>query len=296
MPKFPFRQVDAFTDRPLAGNACAVVLDASVLSEDQMLAVAREMNLAETAFVITASELHFVVRYFTPAREIPLAGHPTIATAYALADLGLIPLQGKDVSVTFELRVGSIQVDLEVEGDALRHVHMLQTEPAFLRTYEPSAVLPVFGLTEADLLPNVPIQTVSTGTPQLMVPLRGLDSLRRARMDVDAYKALLSSADFFSPHLFCTCGATREGQTFARHFDAPPDLPEDPFTGSATGGMAAYLWCYGLIERPTFTAEQGHWMERPGEAHVEVIGPPDNISAVRVGGAGVIILRGELFL
>ena len=90
--------------------------------------------------------------------------------------------------------------------------------------------------------------------------------------------------------------STSQGQTFARHFGTPPDLMEDPFTGSATGGMAAYLWHYGLLEKPRFIAEQGHWMKRPGQASVEIIGPPDDIQTVKVGGPAVTVIRGELLL
>ena len=113
-------------------------------------------------------------------------------------------------------------------------------------------------------------------------------------MDQAGYGLLRQRARFFSPHLFCLGGVTPQGQTFARHFGTPPDTMEDPFTGSATGGMAAYLWHYSLLDRPTFVAEQGHWMGRPGQASVEVIGPPDDIEAVKVGGAAVTVLRGEL--
>jgi trans-2,3-dihydro-3-hydroxyanthranilate isomerase len=153
--------------------------------------------------------------------------------------------------------------------------------------------MPVFGLEPDDLLPDAPVQTVSTGTPQLMVPLRAHDALRRARVDVEKYARLREQSDFFSPHLFCLRGVDN-GSTFARHFGVPPDTPEDPFTGSATGGMAAYLWHHGLISKPTFLADQGHWMGRPGQAHVEVVGPPEDIQTVKVGGSAVTVLRGEL--
>jgi trans-2,3-dihydro-3-hydroxyanthranilate isomerase len=129
-----------------------------------------------------------------------------------------------------------------------------------------------------------------------MIPLRDHQALRRARMDAAAYNRLRAAGDFFSPHLFCLGGATPAGQTFARHFGVPPDTLEDPFTGSATGGMAAYLWHYGLIQGPRFVAEQGHWMHRPGQANVEVVGPPDAIETVKVGGGAVTVLRGELLL
>jgi trans-2,3-dihydro-3-hydroxyanthranilate isomerase len=157
-------------------------------------------------------------------------------------------------------------------------------------------VLPLFGLTADDALPHAPIQTVSTGTPQLMIAVRGLDELRRVQMDISAYAAYRQQSDFFSPHLFCLGGVTPAGDTFARHFGVPPDTMEDPFTGSATGGMAAYLWRYGLIDKATFVAEQGHWMDRPGQAMVEVVGPRDDIEAVKVGGAAVTVIRGEIHI
>jgi trans-2,3-dihydro-3-hydroxyanthranilate isomerase len=128
------------------------------------------------------------------------------------------------------------------------------------------------------------------------VPVRDLEALRWAQLDIPAYDKFRAAADFFSPHLFCLKGATPAGQTFARHFGTPPDLMEDPFTGSATGGMAAYLWHYGLIEQPTFVAEQGHWLNRPGQATVEVIGARSDIETVKVGGPAVTIVRGELSL
>jgi trans-2,3-dihydro-3-hydroxyanthranilate isomerase len=259
-----------------------------------MLAIAREMNLSETAFVRRSQVADFGVRYFTPAEEIPLAGHPTIATTFALVDSGRLKLAGERTAITLELQVGPIPVEIFAPGGKIQHITMTQKKPQFLRTYQAAEVLPVFGLDAADALPGVPIQTVSTGTPQIMIPLRDHDSLRRASLEVVAYTALRQRADFFSPHLFCLGGITPQGKTFARHFGVPPDTLEDPFTGSATGGMAAYLWRYGLIDSPTFIAEQGHWLSRPGQGAVEIIGPRQDIQAVRVGGAAVAVLRGEL--
>jgi len=115
-------------------------------------------------------------------------------------------------------------------------------------------------------------------------------------MNLTAYKEYHTGSDFFSPHLFCLEGVTAEARTFARHPGVPPDTTEDPFTGSATGGMAAYLWHYGLIDPPCFIAEQGHWMDRPGQARVEVIGPRADIETVKVGGKAVTIMTGELII
>ena len=294
MSKFLLLQVDAFTDVPLGGNPCAVVFDADPLDDATRLAIAREMNLSETAFVVRSDVADFGARYFTPAEEIPLAGHPTIATVFALAELGRLPLRGDVTTITLELKVGPIQVDVEAVNGKVARVVMTQLAPHFLATYVPEMVLPVFGLSAEDALPGVPLQTVSTGTPQLMIPVKNLDVLRRIQLDIPAYTALRGGGDFFSTHLFCLEGATAAGDTFARHFVVPPDLVEDPFTGSATGGMAAYLWHYGLITAPSFTAEQGHWMGRPGQASVEVLGPAAAITGVRVGGGAVTVLRGEL--
>lgn len=296
MPSYPMMQVDAFTDRPLGGNPCAVLFDTEDLDETTMLAIAREMNLSETAFVRTTSTpaADFSVRYFTPAEEIPLAGHPTLATAYALVTSGRFRPAGDLTRLTLELKVGPIPVDIYASHGRITRIIMEQKKPQFLRTYTSEEVLPAFGLHPEDALPGASLQTVSTGTPQLMIPLRDLEALRRARVDVPAYTALRAAGDFFSPHLFCLQGLTPAGQTFARHFGMPPDTPEDPFTGSATGGMAAYLWRYGLIDRPTFSAEQGHWMLRPGLGFAEVLGPPDDIQGVRVGGSAVGVLQGTL--
>ncbi|MEO8030146.1 MAG: PhzF family phenazine biosynthesis protein [Gemmatimonadota bacterium] len=296
MPSYPVVWVDAFTDRPLAGNPCAVVFDADDLDPATMQAIAGEMHLAETAFVRRSTIADVAARYFTPAEEIPLAGHPTVATIYALVEAGRLALTGELTTISLELKEGPIPVEITAVGGKVTRVTMSQRKPKFLSTHQAEVVLPIFGLEPDAVLPGATIQTVSTGTPQLMVPVRSLERLREAHMDVPAYRAYRDRSDFFSPHLFCLEGVTAAGRTFARQFGAPPDLPEDPFTGSATGAMAAYCWHHGLIAQPVFRAEQGHWMGRPGIAEVEVVGPRDDIVTVKVGGAAVTILRGTLTL
>lgn len=296
MPRYPFVQVDSFTQTPLAGNPCAVIFDADDLDDGRMLAVAREMNLSETAFVMRSAKADFKARYFTPAEEIPLAGHPTIAVVHALLESGRIDPNASESNLALELEVGVIRVDIQPRAAGPPLIVMSQPRPQFLAEYSAREVMPVFGLAADDGLEGVPIQTVSTGTPQIMIPVRGLESLHRAGMDIPAYKTLKARSDFFSPHLFCLQGATGEGRTFARHFGVPPDTAEDPFTGSATGGMAAFLWRHGLIDEPLFIAEQGHWMGRPGEAQVEVVGGREDIRSVRVGGYAVTVVRGDLAL
>jgi trans-2,3-dihydro-3-hydroxyanthranilate isomerase len=296
MPTLPFMQVDAFTKNALGGNPCAILLDTEDLDSKTMLAIAKEMNLSETAFVRRSARADFGMRFFTPAEEIPLAGHPTIATTFALVHSGRLPLVSDHTTISVELQAGIIEVEIFSRDGKVDKIVMSQKKPVFLSELEASDVMPVFGLQEEDVLPGAPIQIVSTGTPQLMIPLHQLDALKRIQVDVNAYLRLRQDAGFFSPHLFCLQGITAEGDVFARHFGVPPDTPEDPFTGSATGGMGAYLWHYGLIDRPVFTAEQGHWMGRPGVAQVEVVGPPEDIETVRVGGSAVLVLEGKFYL
>ncbi len=291
----PYLQVDAFTTKTYGGNPCAVVFDADDLSVAAMQAIAREMNLSETAFVLRSEVADLRARYFTPAEEIPLAGHPTISTIYAMIETRRLVPAAPKTTLRLQLEAGVIDVDVLSDGE-WPLITMSQITPKFLRRYVASDVMPSFGLSVSDQLSGAEIVTVSTGTPQLMVPLNSPEALKRAQLNIPAYEKLRKTGDFFSAHLFVIQGATDRGQTFARHFGAPPDSFEDPFTGSATGGMAAYLWRFGLIDSPKFIAEQGHWMNRPGEAFVEVIGERDAIETVKVGGYAVKVMSGELIV
>ncbi|MFN8530960.1 MAG: PhzF family phenazine biosynthesis protein [Anaerolineae bacterium] len=285
--------IDAFTETPLTGNPCLVVLNADGLAPEAMQAIARETNLSETAFILSSEKAQFRARYFTPAEEIPLAGHPTLAVSRALLDSGR--LSANETSYSLQLEAGIVQVELDHLPTGTRFT-MAQKSPIFSHIYAADVIAPIFNLSPDDLLPNVPIQTVSTGTPQLMIPVRNLEILRRVQMNISLYKAVREVSDFFSPHVFCLQGLSADAATFARHFGTPPDTHEDSFTGSATGGMAAYLWRHGLIDKPRFIAEQGHWMQRPGRAYVEVVGSREAIETVKVGGFAVRIMDGELRL
>jgi len=294
MPSLPLLLVDAFTEQPFAGNACAVVLDAGGLSRELMQRIAREMNQSETAFVLGGSGTRFDVRYYTPGEEIPLAGHPTIATTAALADAGRLVPTGPRTEVTFALRDGPISIGYERRPAGPPRVVMTQRRPEFLQTLDRAAVAPVVGLKASDLLTDAPVQVVSTGTPQLMIPVANPDALRRARLDVPEYVALRAREKFFSVHLFVLEGATPHGRTFARHFGVPPDHTEDPVTGSATGGMGAYLFHHRLLRERDFLAEQGHWMGRPGAVEVRLEGTPDDVRSVSIAGPAVVVARGTL--
>ena len=140
MPTYPFMQIDAFTDCALEGNPCAVVFESDDLSAATMQAIAREMNLSETAFVRRSRIADFGVRYFTPAEEIPLAGHPTIATTFALIETGRLSLRGEYTAITLELQVGAIPVEIFARAGKTQRIVMSQKPPQFLAKYEAAQV------------------------------------------------------------------------------------------------------------------------------------------------------------
>lgn len=291
--KYGFSQVDAFTQKRFSGNPCAVILDADDLSDAEMLSITREMNLSETSFVLKPTKSDFKFRYFTPSEEIPLAGHPTIATVHRLIELGRIP---KDADkITIELKAGLIEVYLNRVTEGIL-IGMRQLAPKFLKQYSAEEIMPLFGLTADDLLPNTPIQTVSTGTPMLMIPLKSKECLETVRFDAAGFSRLRQNSNFFSAHLFSLGGFSSQGHTAARHFCPPPDVMEDPFTGSATGAMGCYLWNYNLLRVPEFVAEQGHNLSRPGHATVRVLATSKDIEGVEVSGFAVTTLVGELLV
>ena len=168
---------------------------------------------------------------------------------------------------------------------------MTQLKPVFGRAYDPAAIAALYGLGAEDVV-GAP-RTVSTGSPFCVTRLASMSAIRRARLDADALAGFkeATDADFMEPFL-CVTEGIDTGDSFARLLLPPPFPPEDPFTGSATGCMAAYLFSQGWIGR-RFIAEQGHGLGRPGRAEVEVLGPPDDIEAVKVGGAGVVAMWGE---
>jgi trans-2,3-dihydro-3-hydroxyanthranilate isomerase len=293
-----FYQVDAFTENPYEGNPCAVFPEAGELSEAQMLKIAREMNLSESAFLFSSEKADIKARYFTPMGEIPLAGHPTIASVFVMLEEGIVELPGggEALTLTMELQAGTIGVNV-VDRGGRRWITMRQLPPRFGRSYSAAQVAPALGLKLSDFVPGAEPQTVSTGTPQLMVALKDEDALRRARIVLDEYNALKARGDFFSPHLFVVYNQEGTISTSARHFGGVSVSDEDPFTGSATGGMAAYLYKKELIPGTELTALQGASVHRPGIAAVTVIPDdtaPEGIAAVEVTGTAALLLTGEL--
>ena len=293
---YEFDWVDAFTDTPFGGNGCAVVHEAGDIDDATCMAFVRETGLVECTFLESSDAADMRVRYFLAAREIPFAGHPTVATVASLVSRGLAPAEGR---LVLETGAGPVTVEVTSAPGKPPMVTMTQNRPSFGSAVSAADVAAVMGLDPDDIV-GTP-QIVSTGLPFCVTVLRDHAALRRARLDGDALERFRVAhahpdADVMEPFLVTLSGATGTGDTFSRLLLAPPMPAEDPFTGSATGCMAAYLWRHGLIDSPLFTAEQGHWMGRPGAAGVEVLGPPEDIAGVRVGGYGVVLMEGRLRL
>lgn len=297
MPEFQFDWVDAFTDTPFGGNGCAVVHDAAALDAETCTAYVRETSLVECTFLEASQIADIKVRYFIAAREIPFAGHPTIATVASMVNRGLVDLSAGSADITLETGAGLVPISITA-GTPPR-ITMTQIAPSFGEQIPPKRVAPVVSLAPQDIIGKP--QFVSTGLPFCVTVVKDHAALRRAKMNPKALESFRASAaipdgDVMEPYLVTLEGATEAGDTFGRLLLAPPHPAEDPFTGSATGCAASYLWHHGLIKSPDYVAQQGHWMGRPGQAEVQVLGPPDAITGVRVSGQGVILMEGTLRL
>ena len=290
---------DVFTSEPLTGNQLAVFLDARGLSGGRMQALARELNFAESTFILPSEVPGTGVRMriFTPGSEMPVAGHPTIGSTFALAEAGVIA-PGTPRFV-FGLNVGPTPVDLEWEGDRLRFAWMTQLAPTFGAPVEDrAAVAAAIGLGENDLAPALPVQEISCGVPFLMVPLRDRDAVDRAATDAAAYRLLRVSVKapagiFLFALLPPQSGATVHSRMFAQDLG----IVEDPATGSASGPLGCYLVRHRLVDGDAasrIVSLQGVVMGRPSRIHIAIAGTAEQVTQVRVGGEAVLVARGEM--
>ncbi len=293
MPSYSFFQTDVFTSQPLGGNPLEVFPDASSLDSELMQKIAREMNLSETTFVFPPdkSDADFKVRIFTPGREIPFGGHPTIGTADVLKQAGVLPTPLD--SVTFEMGVGNVSVSWE-NGIAFMQQPLPEFQPplASLHTLETT-------LSEASgaLETRLPVQVVTTGFPALLVPLSRLDSLQALALNQAALKEVLGAVDML--YAFCLETESVETQVHARGFAPFIGIPEDPATGSVAGALGAYLLehlVFGEGDSLSIRIEQGLEMGRPSRIEVETKKTGDEFTSVRVGGQSALVIEGVLKL
>jgi trans-2,3-dihydro-3-hydroxyanthranilate isomerase len=303
MKEYRFFQVDVFTDQPFGGNPLAVFPEADGLATEEMQQLAREMNLSETTFVLPpqAEGADFKVRIFTPAAELPFAGHPVVGTHWVLAHLGRVDLQEPVTQVRFELGVGVLPADLHLVEGRVERVVMTQDRPTFQMVLEDIGELAEgLGLApEAIAGTKWPVQVVSTGVPQMMVPVRSLDDVRAldaSQLNVAALSRVCRAVGTECVMVFTFETERPESTVHVRMFAPLLGVPEDPATGSANGALGAYLVHHQAvaISGPStyILSEQGAEIGRPSTLHVHVDRAGGEITAVRVGGQVVPVAEG----
>jgi trans-2,3-dihydro-3-hydroxyanthranilate isomerase len=303
MQTYSFYQIDVFTTTPLSGNPLAVFPDASGLEAEAMQALAREMNLSETTFVLPSERATRRVRFFTPTAEIPLAGHPTIGTWWTLAELGQLELPEEGVErVTQETGAGVLPVYIHVNEGRLARVVMVQAPPRFGPQVADALSLSkaLGGSAETVTVDPLP-QVVSTALPQLMIPIRSLAELEELPTGGSGSALVNLLRRFGTDCAMCYSLKTvnPEATVHCRMFAPGLGVPEDPATGSAAGALGAYLVSNGVV-RPeaneaTVVVEQGIEIGRPSRIQVEVaVGDSGDITEVRVGGPAITVIRGEV--
>ncbi len=295
MTTYSFHQVDVFTDTVFAGNPLAVFIDARGIGDAQMQAIAREMNLSETTFVLPPEGGGDAkVRIFTPATELPFAGHPSVGTAVELVRHGVVAPAGAVTPVTLELGVGPTVVDVEVRDGVPVSGTVHQGAARFGARIPRRRAAAVLGLQETDLHPDLGPAVVGTGLDYAVIPLHERSVLGRINLDTGLLRDF--ERDFAEVY---PCALTGEDEPWmeARGLFPLIGIQEDPATGSAAGPLAAYAARAGLLAPgETRVVLQGAYVDRPSLLAVSVTGAPDHIEDVLVGGPVRPVLRGELTL
>jgi len=308
MRRFDFFQLDVFTREAFKGNPLAVFPEAEGLTDEEMQRIAREMNLSETVFVLPSREMRALrrLRIFTPTKELPMAGHPVVGAWNLLACEGVVenaPTTGR-ITIEHELGIGVLPVEIEFADAKPSKVTMTQGKFTMGETIEDEnlrrMIAEAFNIVIDDLATDAPIQIAGTGVDFLIVPVRSLNALKHCRADTAKVERLPKDlGGEFS--LFTRETLEGESKIHTRMFAPAFGIVEDPATGSAAGTLGGYLVHHGLIEEETkrdgafrFVIEQGDFIERPSRIEVEIHGRRGNVGTVRVGGASVVVARGEL--
>jgi len=291
--RFSFTQWDVFSSIPLEGNSLAVFSDGRGLSDPEMQALAREMNLSETTFIFprdagTERQHGIRVRIFTVAEELPFAGHPTLGTAFSLRGSNEVH------EILLDLNAGKVPVRFEHKSDRPLFGEMTQVDPVFGAVHDHEAVANAAGLRASDLDLSLPIQTVSTGLAFTIVPLRSLEIARQLRVDLKSSAEYLEKTGGKFFYFVCRETVDPAARLHARMMFCNG---EDPATGSAAGCTAAWMVAHGVAQaEEQVLIEQGAEMQRPSRIFVRAARRDNRVVNVRVGGNAVEVLRGEVLL
>jgi len=300
MRSLRYLHLDVFTERPLEGNQLAVFTDGSGVDAGVMQRIAREMAFPESTFVLPKEDPSTDVRMriFTPSRELPMAGHPTVGSTFALAHIGVIkPGQERFV---FGLGVGPTRVDLDWSGDRLAFAWMYQQRPTFGEPVgEVDGLARALGLDPRSILSALPVQVVSCGLPFLMVPIATADAVDSAEVDAAKLKAVERGLGLEGVGFFVFSPSVSDGSAVAhsRMFAPEFGILEDPATGAASGPLGCYLVRHGVVPATLaqkIVSNQGVRMGRPSQIHIAIGLDGEEITEVKVGGKAVVLGEGTL--
>jgi trans-2,3-dihydro-3-hydroxyanthranilate isomerase len=280
MPTFRYVVADVFTDKPLHGNQLAVFTDARAIPEELLQPLAREMNFSETVFVLPSDEAHARIRIFTPAAEIPFAGHPTLGSAFVLGG----PLQLHEIHL--ETGNGVVPVRLEREGPRIVFGRMEQPIPSVEAWGDADGLLRKLGVERAEL----PVELYDNGMQHVYVVVASEEDVASVKPDLGALAE--------QPAVLGVNVSAGSGSRWKTRMFAPGGgVPEDPATGSAAGPLAVHLARHGRIEfGQEIEISQGAEIGRPSTLYARVDGSPERLERVEVGGSAVIVARGEFAL
>jgi len=296
-----FKQVDAFTRKPFTGNPAGVVLEANELKSKDMLRIAREINVSETAFVLDApnDEVDLAIRWFTPTQEVDLCGHATIAAFHAMAEEGMFGLE-VDEAQTFLVDTKSGIITVDVEWQDLRpYIRMSLPIPKFSPfPGEIANLCGALGLSEIELSQKVKPQITHNG--YVYIPVKDFDSLKTLEPNSFLLKRLGERHDLNGFAVVTTDTGNKDIDWHMRFFAPTMGILEDPVTGSANGPMAVFLWYNGFLEEDqklfTFKAEQGRFVDRPGMVHVQMLVTDTAVEELMIAGEAVTVLDGQIML
>lgn len=319
MSTLTIKQIDAFTTTPFGGNPAGVITDGMGLGTEEMLRVAGEMNLTETAFVVAAGaeDADFRIRFFTPSSEVDLSGHVVIAVTWALVEEGRIRLGDGITTIAFETNAGRIPVDLEfyrksdpeTSGDRiaimtpdlcgeLRRIMMHQEihghQECLISIDE---IADTLGIPRSEIAgTGLPVEVISVGLDQLMIPVMSKETIRDLNPDLIKLGILDRRYGIDTNHVFTADTFSPDCTAYARHFAPALGMLEDPGTGTAAAGLGTYLVRHGIVTPGTMTMEQGNDPASLARIIVEVGESSGGGESARIGGLAVTSITRRLII
>ena len=294
MDSLEFFIVDVFAESKYSGNQLAVFTGAGQLSTEQMQQITKEINYSESTFITDKQAIDggYNVRIFTPAQEVPFAGHPTLGTAYIIQRE---IIQDSVAQVNLNLQVGQIPVTLDYQDGVVDVLQMKQNPPTFGQELDSSKLADILNLEESEIDGRFPCKEVSTGIPFIIVPLKKHQSLKRANVDRDKYFKFIETTEAKCIFIFCPETNHPDNHLSARMFADYLGVPEDPATGSANGCLAGYLVNYRYFGEDSIDVrvEQGYEIDRPSLLLLKANRETNGEISVFVGGSVQMVAKGE---